>query len=470
MIKCIAFATLGFSLAVVPADQAKADMGDAIVGAIIGGILSNAANNKPKQTKRRSTRAASRPRYARGDVEIQKALNHFNCDAGKPDGVFGPRTVRAIKCFQAAIGEQETGKLTAAQTSTLYQAYARDTSTAFAPNAPNAGNSPNGSGGHYDTLLANIGTQSTTSAVIGTAVLTSNEALLATKPQSDEPLAFCQSASGDEPGTSTLKGSSDIDAIASSYCAAVGYAARQSASFMAGLVDFDAKQSASQCNDFADAQRVVIEDALRLEPSAAIESLRTIVPGGELNPALVGSFSICRAISDKVRDEQTARAFSALMAAYGSEGYGELVAATFALGLGTPQSKDHANAWYLWTAEALAGEGEPLIAADDYDHVPLLVALSESALAVTTDWQGYLKQQSSTVQLSEGLALPGLNPSAAPQPVGLPENFVALYGMTPLDALEACRSGGNAILDLGRAACRLVATSFDDTDTLSKYQ
>jgi lytic murein transglycosylase len=47
-------------------------------------------------------------------IEIQTLLNARGCDAGEPDGLVGPATRRAIRCFQKAIGAVPDGYPTAA--------------------------------------------------------------------------------------------------------------------------------------------------------------------------------------------------------------------------------------------------------------------------------------------------------------------------------------------------------------------
>jgi peptidoglycan hydrolase-like protein with peptidoglycan-binding domain len=44
--------------------------------------------------------------------EVQRKLTAFKLFDGKVDGLYGPRTARAIKAFQTSVGQEPTGKLT----------------------------------------------------------------------------------------------------------------------------------------------------------------------------------------------------------------------------------------------------------------------------------------------------------------------------------------------------------------------
>lgn len=55
---------------------------------------------------------------------VQAGLNAEGRDVGRPDGVFGPRTRRAIAAWQGARGEAATGYLTGAQAAALSRAAA----------------------------------------------------------------------------------------------------------------------------------------------------------------------------------------------------------------------------------------------------------------------------------------------------------------------------------------------------------
>lgn len=54
-------------------------------------------------------------------MEIQRRLNALGFDAGPPDGIFGPRTRRAIAEFQRSIGRAPDGRISPAEIAILYE-------------------------------------------------------------------------------------------------------------------------------------------------------------------------------------------------------------------------------------------------------------------------------------------------------------------------------------------------------------
>lgn len=474
------------ALTLGPAPEARAD-NDAVAGFIVGlgvGAIAGAAAQKNSQkkktttTSRKKTYAKSTSNAKRGDAQVQVALNYYNFEAGTPDGVFGPGTRAAVRRYQTYIGQPVTGDLTSAETTALLSAYARDTAGAsdglFAGNRTSTGNS------QMSTLLASLGSQGTNDlapAMPATAVATTTEAAALPMAAAPTPDDLCKA-----PLTAPAKGpgaASPADTIVDSYCSAVGYAVQNSVTLSKAVQGFDPAVSGKQCADWLVANRAKLDSALAKEPEAAVADLAALVPGaaGAQKVAMRDSFSICQGIAQAAGNVQDARGFAALVASFGGAGYGELVAASDALGLGTAQSGKSANAWYLWTAEAVDGGGAKLITAADYDHVPLLLALADSSLEMTGDWQTYLAAANAPAPAG-GLALPGLSNVATttPQLPGLatesavPDSFQQTYGMTQDQALAACRQGGAAMADLGRITCRSIAVSAGDSLLAAQYQ
>lgn len=464
---------LSLSLAAGPAPQAMADGGDAIAGFIVGlGVAAVASGAQKKKSSTRSSKGTSRAR--RGDAQVQAALNFYNFDAGTPDGLFGPQTRAAIGRYQTALGEPATGEITPAQTSALLTAYARDARVGYgATGAPGPFSPGVVPAAPMTALMASLGSQPAAQpAVIPSAMPLPGSPALATNGSA---AALCDTGPAQTaPG---FAAASPVETIVSSYCSARGYALTHSVELTKAVPAFDASVSAGQCTAWLDANRLAMTTALGAEPEVAVTQIKALFPGvaAAQSATLADSFAICHGISEAAENPADARAFAGLVAALGSVGYGELVAGSAALGLGTPQSPEAAKSWYLWTAEALDGGGTPLIAVADYDHVPLLVALSDSALEVKTDWQGYLAsrnasatQAATPAAVTGGLALPGL--PAATAATALPANFQEIYRMTPDQALSACRAGGAAMADLGRATCRAVGAAFNDAGLIAQYQ
>jgi peptidoglycan hydrolase-like protein with peptidoglycan-binding domain len=75
------------------------------------------------ESKSRSTRSRSSAptiQFSQDVLETQKSLNQAGYDAGTEDGLRGLKTTGAVKAFQRDNGYPETGKLTAAQRSSLH--------------------------------------------------------------------------------------------------------------------------------------------------------------------------------------------------------------------------------------------------------------------------------------------------------------------------------------------------------------
>jgi peptidoglycan hydrolase-like protein with peptidoglycan-binding domain len=76
-------------------------------------------NREPSAAYRARQQERAEQREAR--AEIQRRLNVLGFDAGYPDGVFGPRTRRAIARFQESVGQQPDGKISEDEIALLYQ-------------------------------------------------------------------------------------------------------------------------------------------------------------------------------------------------------------------------------------------------------------------------------------------------------------------------------------------------------------
>jgi peptidoglycan hydrolase-like protein with peptidoglycan-binding domain len=502
MTKHLTAALVTIAMVTGPAPAAYADGGDAIAGFIVGLGIGAAAASGQKQKHKSSNGSRKKPASSakRGDAQVQLALNYYNFEAGTPDGLFGPSTRAAIRRYQTYIGEPATGELTAAQTSVLLSAYARDTAGATNPftSTPGPTGPAAGSGsGQMSALMASLGSQTATGLAPAAQPAVAGAAPAAlptttTEAAAPTPAALCTQSAGSGAAKGLVAETSPLDPIVNSYCSAVGYAVQNSVELTKAVAGFDPAVSGKQCDDWLAANRATVDSALTKTPEEAAKALAALVPGADATQqkAMRDSFSICHGIAEAAGKPEDARAYAALVAAFGGAGYGELVAASAALGMGAAQSREQANAWYLWTAEGLDGGGAPLITAADYDHVPLLLAMADSAMEAQTDWKGYLAAKAAPAAApapAGGLALPGAAaapagglalPGAAPLPAttasatesALPANFEQIYGMTQVQALAACRTGGEAIADLGRKTCRTLAAEAGDAQLAAQYQ
>lgn len=129
------------ALAIAVATPASAD--DALMRGLLGigtaVIMNGMQQNQPQPQPQQQPPAYSAPpqgapRYVspapagKNDPEtlvvrgeIQRRLSMLGFDAGTPDGVFGPRTRRAIADFQKSIGRRPTGEITKGEIAILYE-------------------------------------------------------------------------------------------------------------------------------------------------------------------------------------------------------------------------------------------------------------------------------------------------------------------------------------------------------------
>ena len=112
-----------------------------------GAIIVNDAINRQQQqqTNQPAPRSSGGNQVSSNEtrilrMEIQRRLNLLGLDAGVPDGVFGPRTRRAVSAFQNAIGTPATGAITESEIARLYQltdgTVQQNVAPAAFPNAP----------------------------------------------------------------------------------------------------------------------------------------------------------------------------------------------------------------------------------------------------------------------------------------------------------------------------------------------
>lgn len=113
------FIVLSAFLLAFPAERVGAAGDD-----LIRGLLGIAAKELGRQGQRQAAPRAE-PSTAEGRLtatqrrDIQQALNRLGFDVGKPDGAFGPATRRGIARYQAALGHEASGHLSAPQIAEL---------------------------------------------------------------------------------------------------------------------------------------------------------------------------------------------------------------------------------------------------------------------------------------------------------------------------------------------------------------
>ncbi len=454
------------AIAVSPAPPAQAN--DLLIGAVVGGVVGYAIGSQQGKARAASgggtrTSTSYRPAAERGDVNIQRALNHFGFNAGAEDGVFGPGTRAAIRRYQAHLGDEVSGQLTAAQRSLLLSEYARATTPVPAPAAgaaPAGGTAGGGAatGAGLGALLASLQAQQPGGAA---PAVPAEQPLIARL--CDTPAETVRAVS-----LEALPPDGAAKIVVQGYCTARSYALEEARTVIGQVPNFDPATAKSQCEDWMASQRPAIDAALARPAEDAAVALRGIVPGATDadRAALSASFALCHGLAQVAGDAATATGYAALLAVSGRPGYGEMVAGAQALGLGRAQDRARAAEWYAWTVAELDAGGVPLIASEGYDHAPLLLALAETAPGLTTDGAGFAARRG-TVTPAGLPALPGLPAAARPDPAlqaVLDSAFPQVFGMSAAEGLAACAADGAEVPVLGLATCRALAAAAGRAD------
>lgn len=501
------------ALTTLPSDRAEAGGGDFLggfaAGAITGAVITNAVKNRRAKKRRARSRGYSSRRYSsrprsgrsrssivRDDANVQRALNLFGYEAGRPDGLFGRRTRAAIVRYQDALGADRTGSLTPAQRASLLAAYAQATSNPGTANPDPAKGKPSGTGtgttstpiitppDAMNTFLVNLKRQvpntgtrdATKNAPKDTATASLIERLCA-RPEVNA-LKKLQSLEGD--GSDGLAAT---QTIAQGYCTARSYSLARLQFLLDGQDDFDPQSSWTQCTGFADAQKDAILNGLGMDPADATASLAQFMTGKSATEraTISESFEVCMGMALATGHETVALRYGALLAAFDEPAYGEIVAGQFGLALGTDQSADSAASWYAWTADALDGGAPPLVdVSEDYDHAPLLRALAETSADTGLTALAYLDRLEAGTP-STALSFPDFfgkpSGSEADNPrrntFAMRKSMTAILDvvleMTPQEALQHCSGSDSEALLIGLNTCRAIAYATEDYQLAASY-
>ncbi|MEM6617689.1 MAG: peptidoglycan-binding domain-containing protein [Pseudomonadota bacterium] len=488
-----------------PAERVHADSGDFIAG-IAAGVIGAAIVGNAKK-KRKTYRKTYRNPAVRGDANIQRALNAFGFDAGRPDGLFGKRTRAAIRRYQGRRGDEVSGYLTATQRAELLQAYARlgATNSGDVFGTGNGGGQPApggvggttvaavGTGASMAGFLATLGSNPTTTPaptapVTATAFNSTSEAASQQPaPAPDTPLVarLCDHpavAQSSEIGARN-GAESATNVFAQSFCTARSYALAASADLVGQSPTFDPVTAREGCAAYADQQAATMQQLMALPAAAAAADLSARMNTGspEQTAAIRNNFSVCLGLAQADGDMERALTYATLMVGLGEGAYGELVAEQHGLGLGTAQNPEAAVDWLNYTVGALDGDAPALVDVADYDHGPLLLALAETAPGLTQDAAGYLSaiDQAPAPGAVGGLgtmAFPNILDSGAAQkqkerdaktaamaPV-LTAPWATIYGQEAATLLATCKGGETAQHEIGLRTCAALAWAMGDHD------
>lgn len=378
------------SLVVIPAEQAEADAGDFIAGAIIGGIV-GANAKKQRRTTTRTTRKTYRSRIpsTQEGRNIQASLNYFGFNAGRVDGQLGRQSRNAVSQYQAYLGYPVTGQLSAFEQNLLVSSYNRAQAGGYATQQLVASNI-DGTRGLLKSYRAEMSGQttsvvaaapSTTIVVAPQTVAPQPQGTLAATAPAAAPLAaaaglaaavapasnglpnflgagtqaslasHCNTVSlitNTNGGFTTLANMSDPNvALNEQFCLARTYAIAKSEELVSKIQGFTPDQIAQQCAGFGPAMKDQVA-SLSLKPrDAVVADVSSFVLSTGMAPAqLAGTARICLGVGYRTDNMDVALGSALLLFAMGEGVYGELMGHHLSQGFGPAKRVDMAGAWY----------------------------------------------------------------------------------------------------------------------------
>lgn len=412
--KVITGALVAASLAIVPADTAKADAGDFIAGAIIGGIVgANAKKQRTTKTYRKKTYRSRIPSTQEGR-NIQASLNYFGFNAGTVDGQLGQRSRNAISQYQAYLGYPVTGQLSAFEQNLLVSSYNRAQAGGYAVQqqvaatpdgtrgllkayrAEMAGQSPAGTPAPQTTIV--VAPQSapqpaapvTTAAapLAGAAGLASAVAPSTGLPNfmgagSQASLAsHCNTVSlitNTNGGFTTLASMTDPNiAINEQFCLARTYAIAKSEELVSQINGFTPDQIAQQCAGFGPAMKDHVSSLSLKSRDAVVGDVSSFILTTGMSPAqLAGTARICMGVGYRTDNMDVAVGSALLLFAMGEGIYGELMGHHLSQGFGTAKRVDMASSWYQAALAAVDGGAASVFVPGQPERTELIRAASQ---------------------------------------------------------------------------------------------
>lgn len=100
---------ISLQLVCTPSFSQNNDFMEGLVGGVIGGALIQGLQNQNKSSGK--SRSSISPAERAENKQIQENLNYFGFEAGKPDGILGKGSRKAIRRYQVCLNRPTTGKL-----------------------------------------------------------------------------------------------------------------------------------------------------------------------------------------------------------------------------------------------------------------------------------------------------------------------------------------------------------------------
>ncbi|RLK00635.1 peptidoglycan-binding domain-containing protein [Ruegeria conchae] len=389
---------IAISIAAIAPQNARADAGDFIGGAVVGGVAGYLIG-KDQQKKKTQSSTATRT-YRQGipsttqGAQTQTALNYFGYNAGRVDGQVGRGTRSAIERYQASMGYPVNGHdFQPYQYDFLQQAYYWATSGGQA--ATQLSGQP---------LLMEYRRQVQSGSSLAAAPQAPAQAIPVIKPQDTEAAAnTTETASASLPtlfsggtggpslanrcsgvmlqtstngGYTTLSNMTDADfALSEQFCLARSYAMARGEDLMQDIQGLTPDQVSAQCASYGEMLAPQV-DALSISSKTDAETqVRKMALDSGLSPAdLAATSKVCLAMGYRQDNMDTAVGSALMLVAMGEPAYGELVGHHLREGFGVQERRDLAMQWYDASLSALDAGSQAVFLPSQTDRPQLLRA------------------------------------------------------------------------------------------------
>jgi hypothetical protein len=384
------------ALLLLPAETARADLKDALAGAVIGGIIAGAAQNSRAQQQRRTTTRSTSTRSStaracgpqcQAHKEEQAALNHFGYDAGPVDGRPGPRTRGAISSFEAEMGFVPDGNLGPSERGFLVSSYHRANAQDFGTHYQSyqqGGPRALLRGYNQDRVAAlrgptqpvpQPGFPATTPpaamppaampnvAMAGAGAAVAAPAPLA--PLSIAPVGQSMSARCTDVQRITLTNGGYIDAatpanasqaLSEQFCLARDYATGNGQQLVSAVQGMTAADLQAYCSQIATAVAPALGTLPTQSAGAVAAQVGQIGAQSGMQPAqMVQAGEICMGIGYGNDDAAVALSGALFAAGGGQPSYGEMVGHHLREGFGTSANPTASRDWHIWAADQVDG-------------------------------------------------------------------------------------------------------------------
>lgn len=316
---------------------------------------------RQKSSRKRSGRRSSRARYSRADTRtIQAALTVIGLNPGPIDGAIGRKTRAAVRAFQRALGDPETGSLTATQATKLYTvAKAVIDEEEKGPKKPKSTEnafSAEESARFRPIAKINVGPKS--------GIKSSNEAPALT----GEIAAFCRQHEVRiaNVGEETLAFRNSVRLLPIEFCSTFQHLAA------AGR----AMSETDICAAYADQSKIILADALSLPIEEFALSLSARYGAETVRADHRKNGETCLLHSLAESDLTDSYFFSALLYGTGNAGFSEFLGQQTALGIGIKADLQRAKYWMDQATRSVSAGAAPLVEEEGVDRAEMLASMS----------------------------------------------------------------------------------------------